>query len=341
MQATVSNCGQFSRLSHRRGSPWVYQTLAPGSLRLSATPLALPSSSRSGNLNLNAAALSYAVLSVGWQPPWLRLLIEITLAVVGAVVIWQLVASRLRLVEKSSGARARSARFLVRERNRRLLAQRQSNNLTRRILTAHEDERKRLARELHDDITQRLARLAIDAAQAERGVPSAPDSNTWRRIREQLVRLSGDVHSLAYQLHPSILHDLGLVEALRTECSRFSRRESIPVKVESRDVPDKISDDVALCLFRIGQESLRNVARHAHASAVEVLLVGRDGGLQFVVHDNGIGFKPAQGRERASLGLASMKERIGLVIGEMDCESEPGHGTTIVAWVPLQEALES
>ncbi len=135
--------------------------------------------------------------------------------------------------------------------------------------------------------------------------------------------------------------NLGLVEALRAECDRFSRRESIPVNVKSREVPREIPREVALCLFRIGQESLRNVARHAHAHAVEVSLAGMDGGLQLSVHDDGIGFNPAQIREHASLGLASMKERVDLVDGELDIESEPGHGTTIVAWVPLKEALKS
>lgn len=284
---------------------------------------------------------NFAVLQADWPTQWLRLLIEIALVVVGTVFFWHVVRSRQRLVKESMGGRKRATRFLVRERNLRLTAQRASRNLSQRLLTAHEDERRRLARELHDDITQRLARLAIDAAQAERGVRGAPDNNSWRAMREQLVRLSGDVHTLAYRLHPSILDELGLIEALRAECDRFSRRESIPVKVEARDVPDEIPAEAALCLFRIGQESLHNVARHARASAVEVSLIGMDGGLQFVVHDNGVGFDPTQAHEHASLGLASMKERIGLANGELDVESEPGHGTTVAAWVPLKEALKS
>jgi signal transduction histidine kinase len=213
--------------------------------------------------------------------------------------------------------------------------------LSQRLLTVHEDERSRLARELHDDVTQRLARLAIDAAQAEGGVPTTPDSGTWRRMREELVRLSEDVHSLAYRLHPSILDELGLVTALQAECDSFSRRESIPADFKSRDVPRELSRDVALCLFRIAQGSLLNVARHAHANAVEISLARMEGGLQLSVHDNGVGFNPAEGHGHASLGLLSMKERALAVKGELDVETEPGLGTTIVAWVPLEVALKS
>ncbi len=224
---------------------------------------------------------------------------------------------------------------LLIQRRRRRLAEREAATLAGRLITAHEDERRRLARDLHDDLTQRLARLAIDAGKIEQSAPVANHEQPGRSMREELVRLSEDVHALSYRLHPSLLDDLGLVEALNAECDGFSRRESIPVEFKPRDVPQDVPPQTALCLFRVAQESLRNVARHAGASAVEVSLRKVDGGIEMAVRDNGAGFDPAEDRARHSLGLASMKERMHLLGGELDIDSAAGSGTTVIAWVRL------
>jgi signal transduction histidine kinase len=150
------------------------------------------------------------------------------------------------------------------------------------------------------------------------------------------VRLSEDVHTLSYRLHSSLLEDLGLAEALKAECEFFTRQETIPCDLKLQDVPGSLPHETALCLFRVTQEAMRNVARHARASAVEVTLRCLDDGLQLAIRDNGAGFDPSRKRERVSLGLASMRERVHLLGGELDIESAPGHGTTIVAWVPLK-----
>ena len=214
---------------------------------------------------------------------------------------------------------------------RRRRAEKEATDLSGRLLTAHEDERRRLARELHDDLTQRLARLAIDAGRME-NAPAAPEG--IRPLREDLVRLSEDVHALSYRLHPSVLDDLGLVEALRAECDRVARHGALRVEVDARDVPEALPAEASLCLFRVAQEALSNAARHARASAVTVVLSPSRMGLQLAVSDNGSGFDPARSRERASLGLASMRERVRLLQGELDIESTAGRGTTVVAWVP-------
>ena len=284
---------------------------------------------------------NFAILPAGWQTHWFRLILELALVLFGVALVWRATHNRQRRAEEKLAERQRAKKLYTHEHARRLNAQEESRTLSQRLITAHEDERKHLARALHDDVTQRLALLAIDAAQAERGLPAAPANGAWRKMREELVRLSEDVHSLAYRLHPSILDELGLVPALRAECDRFSRQESIPVNVRLRDLPGEIPREIALCLFRVCQESLRNAARHAHAHAVDVLLARMDGGLQLAVHDDGIGFNPTKAREHASLGLTSMKERVRLANGELDVESEPGHGTTVMAWVPLKEALKS
>ena len=205
--------------------------------------------------------------------------------------------------------------------------------LSRQLLEAHEAERALLARELHDDLSQRLALLAIEAGRAERVAAGGRDEETLRSIREGLVQLSEDVHALAYQLHPSVLEELGLAEALRTECER-RRRQGGPRIAVSADEPTGIGPEAALCLFRVAQEALNNVARHAEARSVTVDLRPMEGGLLLAVRDDGVGFDPAGPRAGRSLGLASMRERVQLVNGTLDVESVPGEGTAVVAWVP-------
>ena len=124
------------------------------------------------------------------------------------------------------------------------------HDLSRRLIRAHEAERARLGRELHDDVTQRLAILAIDAGRVERSADRVLVAETVRGIREGLVRLSEDIHALSYRLHPALLEDLGLTEALKAECERFSRQESVPAAVTLRDLPEVVPPETALCLFR-------------------------------------------------------------------------------------------
>jgi PAS domain S-box-containing protein len=227
----------------------------------------------------------------------------------------------------------------VRDATERKQAERTAREFGGRLLRAQEAERARLARELHDDITQRLARLAIDAGRvAVDGTNGVARDATLAEVRDGLVRLSEDVHSLSYKLHPALLEDLGLTDALKAECEQFSRKESISVEAKLAGLPAIIPQDIGLCLFRVAQEALRNVARHAQARSAKVAIRGLDGGLQLAVSDTGIGFDRSQQRHRPSLGLASMQERVRLLGGELDIESEPGHGTTIVAWVPLPSA---
>jgi PAS domain S-box-containing protein len=211
------------------------------------------------------------------------------------------------------------------------------HDLNGQLIRAHEEERSRLARELHDDVTQRLALLAIDASRAQRSIDGTTASEVLRSICAGLVRLSEDIHSLAYRLHPSLLEDLGLVEAVKAECERFSRQESVIITTNLRDLPASIPSDTAICLFRVAQESIRNVIRHGRAHAIELSLGIVDSRLQLCVQDDGIGFEPTALRGRHSLGLAGMRERLLLVGGELEIESTPGRGTTILAWAPVQK----
>jgi len=150
------------------------------------------------------------------------------------------------------------------------------------------------------------------------------------------VRLSEDIHALSYRLHPSVLEDLGLAEALKTEIERVERQESILVTAKLGEIPEPVPHEVSLCVFRVAQEALRNVARHAKARTAEISVRVLDGGLELAVRDDGAGFEPLLDGNRRSLGLTSMRERVHLLHGELDIESAPGRGTTVVAWVPLK-----
>jgi signal transduction histidine kinase len=225
---------------------------------------------------------------------------------------------------------------LLVQSSRRRMAQEEAGALARRLLTAHEDERRRLARELHDDLSQRLARLVIDAASVEQLLPATREENAARAMRNDLMRLSEDVHALSYQLHPSVLDDLGLQEALKVECDRFSRRESIPASLSSFAAPKGLAIEISTCLFRVAQEALRNAARHSHAKSVSLEVASVNGTVQMTVTDDGVGFDTAQSRARRSLGHASMRERTTLVHGKVEIESQPGRGTCVRVSVPVK-----
>ena len=205
------------------------------------------------------------------------------------------------------------------------------------LISAQEDERRRLSRELHDDMNQRLAMVALEIDSVQRSLPeSDPMQKTLHHLNDQVSALSDSVLHLAYQLHPSILDDLGLVVALKSSIQEFSQWENIAVTFQPRDVPQFLPQDIASCVYRVTQECLRNVAKHAQASQVSVEVKGVEGGLQLVITDNGKGFIPESGlRGTRGLGLIAMKERIRVVQGKFVVKASEGKGTTVTAWIPL------
>jgi PAS domain S-box-containing protein len=239
-----------------------------------------------------------------------------------------------RTFERDGSGRPTRVAGVLQDITEQKRAEEELSNLSRRLIQAQEAERALLARELHDDVTQRMAVLAIDVGRAESAARGGAQAETLGTVRESLVRLSEDIHSLAYRLHPSVLEELGLAEALRTECERKGRHGGIDVTLDLDPVPAAIGKDAALCLYRVAQEALNNVARHARALAANVVLRQMDGGLLLAVRDDGVGFDVGEPRGRGSLGLVSMHERLRLVNGTLDVESAPGHGTSVIAWVP-------
>lgn len=211
-----------------------------------------------------------------------------------------------------------------------------ARELGKQLVRAEEAERTRVARELHDDITQRLARLAIDAGGLDSEQNQVTRDSIMRGVRDELERLCEDVHALAYKMHPTLLQRLGLATSVRVECERFSRRESIPVSLNLGEVPAQIPHDISLCLLRVTQEALTNVGRHARSKTAAVSLQVSSGGLELTVTDNGVGFETGiESRQR--LGLASMQERVRLLEGKLTVDSTPSQGTMVQAWVPFEE----
>ena len=205
------------------------------------------------------------------------------------------------------------------------------------LLAAQEEERRRLSRELHDDLNQKLAMLAIEAEALEQELPPSHDGARVRlgRLREGVNTLSDNIRRVAYQLHPSMLEHLGLAVALRSYCREFSRRHDVKVKFLLRRPAQDASQEVSLCLYRVTQEALGNVAKHSGSSRATVALSGNPQGLHLSVADYGVGFDPAAVRGRTGLGLISMEERIRVVGGTLSVRSSPGNGTRLDVRIPL------
>ena len=218
--------------------------------------------------------------------------------------------------------------------------QQRLEHLAAQMLDAQEEERRRIACEMHDDWTQRLAILGMETAKLNKHLDATDEGQALLSgIREQLVSLSEDVHDLSRQLHPSILSDLGLVEALRSECAGFSRRQNITIDYRSASVPTNISADIALGIYRVAQEGLRNIAKHAGVGKAWVTLAMVGPQLQLLVFDHGKGFETEKPRFQTGIGLSSIEERVRLIGGELSIESAPGKGTTIEVRVTLPESM--
>jgi signal transduction histidine kinase len=236
------------------------------------------------------------------------------------------------LARKRADEALRNQKQLIHE------SQTQLKRLAAKLLSAQEQERRRIAREMHDDWTQRLAVLGIEISKLQAHlVASAPIARLFESIRSELVSLSEDVHGLSRQLHPAILDDLGLVEALRSECESFSRREEITIHYEPDELPQQISAEAALCVYRVAQESLRNIAKHSGASEAWVLLRASGQELMMQIKDGGAGFDSRTCHTGPGLGLSSMAERVNLVRGRLAITSRPGEGTLVDVRVPLSE----
>lgn len=211
--------------------------------------------------------------------------------------------------------------------------------LSGRLLETEDRERRRLSRELHDDLNQRLAVLAVDMGALRNSLRDARPENLdyeFLAIQSRIVKISEDVRTLAYQLHPSILDDLGLAVALRSYCEDFSRRENIRVDFVHRNVDRHVAPEVASCIYRVAQEGLRNVAKHSGAKQAWVSVIGTARYVNLTVRDAGVGFEANSITAHHSLGLTSMAERTRLINGVFRIISNAGKGTTLQVRIPRE-----
>jgi PAS domain S-box-containing protein len=218
--------------------------------------------------------------------------------------------------------------------------QSQLQKLTANLMSVQEAGSKELARELHDDFSQQLAALAMEVSTLQAsGEVAVPLTERLSELGEKIGHLANEMHQTSRQLHPTILNELGLEAALREECGRFSAQCKIPIQFICEELPASTPEDVSLCLYRIAQETLRNIRKHAGATEGRVRLFGGEGGVSLLVEDTGDGFDIAEARKSGGLGLISMEERVRLVNGKFKILSQTGVGTTVGVFVPLNEKL--
>jgi signal transduction histidine kinase len=215
------------------------------------------------------------------------------------------------------------------------------SNLSGRLMQAQEQERTRLARELHDDIGQRVSFLAIDMARLRDALSGHPEAQSQaRRVQEAVIAVGRELQAFSHQLHSAKIDLLGLPAAARALCHEFASRHAVTVEFVHDRVPAKLPDGVAISLFRVLQEALSNVVKHAGAQHCRVTLEGAGDEVRLEVRDDGRGFDAGYAQRGPGLGLISMRERLKLVNGEVVIDSQPGRGTAVRARVPLSEDSE-
>jgi PAS domain S-box-containing protein len=216
-------------------------------------------------------------------------------------------------------------------------AQEALSAMSRKLIEAHEQERTWLARELHDDVNQEIALLAVNLDRLRQELPplSASGGARFEGICRRVVELGSDIHALSHRLHSSKLEYLGIAAAASSFCRELSEKHQVQTDFQSEAIPEKLPKEVALCLFRVLQEALQNAIKHSGTQRFEVFLEGRPNSIELTVRDWGIGFDPVKALERPGLGLTSMNERLKLVDGDFSIDSPDGGGTLVRATVPL------
>jgi PAS domain S-box-containing protein len=218
----------------------------------------------------------------------------------------------------------------------RKLAEEALAGVSRKLVEAQEAERTHIARELHDDISQRIALLALNLQSLRRALP-ASEIGAGKEIddaHEQVTNLGTDVQALSHRLHSSGLEYVGLKAAVTGFCRELSERQSLKIQLRVENLPETLSHETSLCLFRVLQEAVHNALKYSGMGECDVSLTGTSTEIQLIVHDSGAGFDPSTVNGHG-LGLTSMRERLRLVRGQLSIESRPQRGTTIRASVPV------
>jgi len=226
------------------------------------------------------------------------------------------------------------------ERNK---AEETLSNLNRRLIEAQEQERVRIARELHDDITQRMALVTVELEEIARNLdPSSRKIRAkLRKLRRESEEITSDVQLISHRLHSSKLEHLGLAEAAKSVCEEFSRQHNRQVVFSQENLPAQLSYEVSLSLFRVLQEAVHNAIKHSGATKINVRLYGTPSEIVLKVSDSGCGFDPESPNTQTGIGLLSMRERLSLVQGTLNVSSALRRGTIVQARVPVPEKAKA
>jgi signal transduction histidine kinase len=265
----------------------------------------------SGVWNETGASLALSVDPAYYQTTWFPALVAgMTLA-----LVWTAHRIRLRIVEKH---------------------QREISALNERLMKAQEQERIRIAGELHDGVMQQMLAVTMMLGTAKRRTSESETKTSLDKIQDKLIQAGTEIRQLSHDLHPPILQEAGLPDALRSHCEQFSASSGIPVACDADDAARDLSRGAALALFRIAQEALANAAKHAHAKGIAVRLTRSADVVSLRVSDDGAGFDPGSLGKRGGLGLVMMRERASQLNGTFEFESAPGQGATITVVIPFR-----
>lgn len=273
--------------------------------------------------------MAIEILPPWWSTWWFRgvCVVLILLAVATAHYV------RVHAIERRN-------RELALEVAQRTAAESEIKALTERLINAQEQERTRIARELHDDLNQQIAAVNLSLGGIRLGLGEREKEATTQleNLHQHLGKLSQSVRAISHELHPAILEYGDLADALRAHCAEFSSINGIDISFDASGQFEGLDPAVALCIYRVTQEALQNAAKHSSAKQVTVHLERTAGGLRLTVSDRGVGFRLDQARASGGLGLVSIKERVRLVKGVIELETQPHQGTTLHVAVPLAES---
>jgi len=293
-----------------------YSNLEPGTYRFHVTAC-----NNSGMWNEEGDTLDFSIAPAYWQTNWFRALCVAAFL----VILWAVYQLRVRDLHR---------RHALLERH-----EGEISALNERLMKAQEEERTRIAGELHDGVLQKITSIALELATATMELPADSEPKAeMRAVEKKLIEVGTEIRQLSHELHPAVLTEKGLPDALSSYCEEFSNTRGIPISYKGDESVQELSPGAALCIYRIAQEALGNVAKHAQAKKVEVRLTRSDSRVCLVVSDDGVGFNPDGSGKSGGLGLINMRERVRQLNGTFEFESQPGRGTTVKAEVPFRPA---
>jgi signal transduction histidine kinase len=211
------------------------------------------------------------------------------------------------------------------------------DNLTSMLVQVQEAERARIARELHVDLNQQLAVLSLSLSQIKNKVLESKSITVTdiTALQEKVHEIANDIRSISHGLHPGIISRTGLEAVVRHDCSEFSDRSGVDIQLVATGDINSVPAEIALCVYRVFQESLHNIRTHAHAKKVKVCLIRTQNHLELIVEDNGQGFDQREAKSRGGLGLLSMDERVRLIRGHIKIQTHPFSGTKVRLQIPI------